>query len=107
MNVIKRIWFQLVQTVLDAALGAVIRLRKTALPPKPIVWHDPRPYRRWRIEQLTHELERLRWQRDFIGAARPLDPDIDEVVFSRCLVLDEILTQRGLRDANPRVHGYN
>lgn len=107
MNFIKRFWFQLVQTALDAALGAVIRLRKTALPPKPIIWHDPRPYRRWRAEQLIAEFERLNRQREAIGRARPWDPNIEDVEFSRCLVLDEILTQRGLRDHAPLPQCYN
>lgn len=107
MNVIKRIWFQLVQTVLDAALSAVIRLRKTALPPKPVIWCDPRPYRNWRLDLLVREFETLGHKRDALGLSEPWDEDIEEVEFKRCLVLDEILTKRGLRDDAPRIHTCN
>lgn len=104
MKVLKRIWYQFVQSILDAALCAVIRLRKTALPPRPIVWRDPRPYRSWRLDRLESEFEALQRQREVMDLS---GADIEDMDFKRGLVLDEILIQRGLRDDAPQIRGYN
>lgn len=89
MRLFKRIWFRLVQTVLDAALSAVIKLRKTALPPKPIVWHDPRPYRNWRLDLLVREFANKQ-------AETVINPeDSDDKALAKSLLLEEILVRHG------------
>jgi hypothetical protein len=107
MNIMRRLAVTAMEIVLDAALGVVLRLRRTAVPPKPIVWREPRPYRRWPLEQLVREYDLLLSRRDQLRRQRPEDSSVDEVEFARCLVLHEILTKHGLRPDAPQAHDPN
>lgn len=106
-NIISRIRGMAVELVLDAALTAVLRLRRTIVPPKPIVWREPRPYRRWPLDELARELELLRVRRDQLLEHQLWDAHVDDVEYDRCLVLDEILTKCGLRLDAPQIHDSN
>ncbi|MBI5654956.1 hypothetical protein HZC53_04895 [Candidatus Uhrbacteria bacterium] len=90
-----RIWESAAIKTIDLALGLLIRTRRRLLPPKPIVWQDPRPYRRVKLDELQHQLFRLQGCREHLAACGFGDEDEEELNARRGLMLEEILVRRG------------
>lgn len=97
MKIFHEAWESAVGRVLDLALTLVIRTRRTLLPPKPIVWHDPRPYRLWDADVLRDELAMTPTREEY-------PEDSDEQTVQRALMLEEILARRGQK-AEPQFCG--
>jgi len=100
VNILKQMWYGALEKIFDFAFGLMLRSRRTLLPPKPIVWHDPRPYRFWTVEVLRDKFAD--------SQSRDVHPDDREERVVQCaLMLEEILDRHGVKSRMPQSNVHN